>query len=329
MWNQIFNFKLDSVKDINDIVQKNVNFDLSPKNDYFIKKEEKDTILFYSPNIIEIIDFNQVNGLLDSSSENDNSELSFINCVPKIRSINSEDNDNNDDKDSSIKKVNDDQKKEKNITNNTISFKNKDDKIFKIEKALKLGRKKKNCSKKGKHDKFQRDNIIRRFKVQLMKNIHKFINNCFDVNSPKYANKISVIKKISPYYKSISKRENIKWFNSKIKDIFSQKLSNRIVTCDLDYNKKLIKKIYEKGKEQKVIKNLEKTIKEFWDIYIKDDNNIDFIGFETIKDDINKFRKSGETEEYIAKYIEIAKKYEDIFNDIIPREKKPKKDIDI
>ena len=175
----------------------------------------------------------------------------------------------------------------------------------------------------------KRDNIIRRFKVQLMKNIHKFINNCFDVNSPKYANKISVIKKISPYYKSISKRENIKWFNSKIKDIFSQKLSNRIVTCDLDYNKKLIKKIYEKGKEQKVIKNLEKTIKEFWDIYIKDDNNIDFIGFETIKDDINKFRKSGETEEYIAKYIEIAKKYEEIFNDIIPREKKPKKDIDI
>ena len=143
MWNQIFNFKLDSVKDINDIVQKNVNFDLSPKNDYFIKKEEKDTILFYSPNIIEIIDFNQINGVLDSSSENDNSELFFINCVPKIRSINSEDNDNNDDKDSTIKKVNDDQKKEKNNTNNTISFKNKDDKIFKIEKALILGRKKK------------------------------------------------------------------------------------------------------------------------------------------------------------------------------------------
>jgi len=139
MWNQIFNFKIDNVKDINDIVQKNANFDLSPKNDFFIKKEEKDTILFCSPNIIEIIDFNQVNWLLDSSSENDNSELSFINCVPKIRSINSEDNDNNDDKDSCIKKVNDDQKKEENITNNTISFKNKEDKIFKIEKALKLG----------------------------------------------------------------------------------------------------------------------------------------------------------------------------------------------
>ena len=139
MWNQIFNFKIVNVKDINDIVQKNANFDLSPKNDFFIKKEEKDTILFCSPNIIEIIDFNQVNWLLDSSSENDNSELSFINCVPKIRSINSEDNDNNDDKDSCIKKVNDDQKKEENITNNTISFKNKEDKIFKIEKALKLG----------------------------------------------------------------------------------------------------------------------------------------------------------------------------------------------
>ena len=102
-------------------------------------------------------------------------------------------------------------------------------------------------------------------------------------------------------------------------------MTNKFITCDLDYNEKLIKQIYEEGIEKKAIKNLDKTIKEYWNIYIKDDKDIDFTGFETIKDDIAKFRKSGETEEYIAKYIEIAHKYEEIFNDIVPRKKKTRK----
>ena len=45
-------------------------------------------------------------------------------------------------------------------------------KIFTIKKIMKLGRIKKNSNKRGKHDKYQRDNIIRRFKVHLMKSIY-------------------------------------------------------------------------------------------------------------------------------------------------------------
>ena len=58
-------------------------------------------------------------------------------------------------------------KKEKKNLRNTIINSNsfRKDKIFKIKKALKLGRKKKNSSKKGKHDKFQRENLIIRFKA--------------------------------------------------------------------------------------------------------------------------------------------------------------------
>ena len=317
MWNQIFNFNINNSKDINDIVQNNINFDLSPN---LIKKDEKDTNLFYSSNIIEFKDFRPINGLFEPSFGNDNLELYFINDT-KIRNINSQNNEN----DSSIENEKDKeiQKKVKDTNINSNSFRK--DKIFKIKKALKLGRKKKNSSKKGKHDKFQRDNLIRRFKAQLMKSIYNYINNCFVINNHENKNKMKIIKKIYPFYQSIEKEENIKWLNSKIKDIFSQKLTNKFITCDLDYNEKLIKKIYEEGIEKKAIKNLDKTIKEYWNIYIKDDKDIDFTGFETIKDDIVKFRKSGETEEYIAKYIEIAHKYEKIFKDIVPRKKKTRK----
>ena len=46
--------------------------------------------------------------------------------------------------------------------------------IFNIEKVLKLGRIKKGSNKKRKHNKFQKDKIIRKFKVLLMKNIFIF-----------------------------------------------------------------------------------------------------------------------------------------------------------
>jgi hypothetical protein len=140
MWNQIFNFNINNSKDINDIVQNNINFDLSPN---LIKKDEKDTNLFYSSNIIEFKDFRPINGLLEPSFENDNLELYFINDT-KIRNLNSQNNEN----DSSIENEKDKegQKKVKNTIINSNSFRK--DKIFKIKKALKLGRKKKILVKK-------------------------------------------------------------------------------------------------------------------------------------------------------------------------------------
>ena len=45
-------------------------------------------------------------------------------------------------------------------------------KIFTIKKIMKLGRIKKNSSKRGKHDKYKIDNNIRRFKVHLMKSMN-------------------------------------------------------------------------------------------------------------------------------------------------------------
>ena len=105
-----------------------------------------------------------------------------------------------------------------------------DKKIFSIKKKKKLGRIKKNSNKKGKHSKFMRDNIIRRFKVHLMKNISDYINSSFTINKMfKRHKQIKFLKKLSCYdTKLISKKDNINWLNSSVKSIFSQKISNKI-----------------------------------------------------------------------------------------------------
>jgi hypothetical protein len=190
--------------------------------------------------------------------------------------------------------------------------------IFKIEKVLKLGRIKKNSSKTGKHDKYQRDNIIRKFKAFLIRNIFNYINKSF--NSYKKYKELMGLKKISSVQtKLISKQENLLWLNSQIKDIFSQNLTAKIVSFDKDYNIKLIDKLYKEGKEEKVINILNKTIKELWIVYINDDVNKNFRGFETLKNDIDKLKKSGESEKYIELYVNVAKKFEDIFKEMNPR----------
>ena len=44
--------------------------------------------------------------------------------------------------------------------------------------------KERNNNKKEKHDKYHKDNIIRRFKVFIMKNIYTYINNFPNLSFP-------------------------------------------------------------------------------------------------------------------------------------------------
>ena len=103
---------------------------------------------------------------------------------------------------------------------------------------------------------------------------------------------------------------------------FLKKLTSKIVTCDIDYNIKLIKKIINKGKDKKVILILNKTIRQFLEVYINNDIKSEFLGFETIKHDINILRNKGETEKYIKLFINVANNFENIFNKIISRKRK-------
>lgn len=100
--------------------------------------------------------------------------------------------------------------KDKKIEHNNLipKFKLRRYKIFNIIKCIKLGRNRKLSNKKGKHDKFKKDNLIIRFKVRLLKNIYDFVNGCFLINENfNYKNKINVIKKLSSLkIKSIKKK---------------------------------------------------------------------------------------------------------------------------
>ena len=293
---------------------------LKSENDVFINNNEKKLNLFFSPNILDISTLNQMKESIDPLYDEENSQFSQLILGPNIKNIFSIE-------ESEIK-----EKETNKITKSKFIIKkqninsNNKNKIFKTKKVLKPGRIKKNSSKKGKHDKFQKDNIIRRFKVFLMRNIFNYINNSFIINTNKDENnRVNVLQRISSFNsKSISKQDNIKWLNSKIKDVFSENLK-KFICFDLDYNKKLINKIIQEGKEKKTIYILNKTIKEIWIAYINDDKNNNFIGFDTIKQDIIKLRKLGETETYINLYIKVANDFENIFNEINPRKTRRKK----
>lgn len=215
--------------------------------------------------------------------------------------------------------------KDNNNIFNDIILKKLKKKIFNIKKEIKLGRKKKSSVKKGKHDKYVTDNIIRKFKVHLLKNIFNFVNSCFLINKCKNKRKniINVIKKLSSFdIKSISKEDNLKWLDTPLKIIFSQNITTKIINCDKNYNNRLIKRIYEKGEEKEVIEILNKTIREMWNIYINNSIEKNYIGFKTLKDDLNDLKKLGETDSYIKKYEYVSKEFENIFNRIIPRKRK-------
>ena len=159
-----------------------------------------------------------------------------------------------------------------------------------------------------------------------MKNIFNYINSCFLINKNKEPrNHIKVIKNISYLnYNLISKDNNLIWFNTKIKDIFSQNISCRFTNFESNHNKNLINRIYKKREEKKVINIMEKTIKDMWILYIKETKDNNYLGFKTLKDDINDFKKNGETEEFIKKYKNVSIEFEKIFNSIKTRKKKKK-----
>ena len=209
--------------------------------------------------------------------------------------------------------------KRKRPKQSSIGSNDKNKHIFSIKKVLKLGRKKKTSIKKGKHDKNKRDNIIRKFKVHLIQNIYEYINSLFKINN-RCIRFRKIIKKVSSQNtKLISKKDNIQWLNSSVKNIFSQNITTKYSTYNSDYNKKMIDLIYKENEEIEVINILNKTIRDMWLVYINDDAEKSYNGFSTLKDDIKKLREMGESESYIKRYISVANKFEDIFDGIISR----------
>ena len=203
----------------------------------------------------------------------------------------------------------------------TVSILPKKEKIFEIHKInKKIGRIKKNSGYIGKHNKLSEDNVIRKIKRRFLENVRIYINKEYKKYYMK--NKISMnnnwLKKISPKcYGQIKKLDNIKWFNSKIYEVFSENLSLRYSSHSLDSNKKNIQRLLLSNESNSVKDILNTKVEVLFSKYI---GNVKIEGFKTLKDDIKEIEKQMKESEqedinkYLKKYEDTAKNMKDIFD---------------
>ena len=218
------------------------------------------------------------------------------------------------------------------IKQETATNLTKKKKIFEIYKMNKrIGRIKKNSGYIGKHNKLSEDNVIRKIKRRFLENVRIYINKEYKKYYLK--KKINVdnnnwIKKISPkFYGQIKKIDNIKWFNSKIFEVFSENLSLRYSSHSLDSNKQNILKFLSSN-ESSTLKDILNTKVEI--LFSKYIENVKIEGFKTLNDDIKELEKqmkdSGQDNivKYLKKYEDTAKNLKYIFNKKIERKLKTK-----
>ena len=202
----------------------------------------------------------------------------------------------------------------------------KNNRIFNIVKIMrksnKKGRHYKNAIKNHYcryHDKFKEDNIIKKIKTSFTKKTLNYINKEYGIylNKHKIRKIERLIRKITPSNSvRIKKENNLKWFDSKLKDIFSQTISSKYSKYNGDYNKKQIEKIYKEDEAKNVIGILDKKVRDMYSIYSK---NIKLEGFETLEDDLKNQRElmkannEEEIDKYLKKFKNTAQNLENIF----------------
>ena len=193
-------------------------------------------------------------------------------------------------------------------------------KIFDITKVNKrLGRLKKNSNIKGKHNKLAEDNIIRKIKGRFTENLRLYINEEYKnyrTKKKKVTNRKNWLRKINPKLsRTIKRTDNIKWFNLKLYELFSDNLSTKYTTHNIDSNKQKIKNFISLNESNRLKDILNTTIDGLYSRYI---SNQSIDEFKTLSDDLRDLeklmKKSGQDNinEYINKYENIALNLKDI-----------------
>ena len=167
-------------------------------------------------------------------------------------------------------------------------------------------RKKENNLPKTHNDKFRLDNVIQKIKRKFTYSLRKSINtlyNKYRIN--RNLKPISLLQKIKPIFANIgSYKETLQYMQKTVKDMFSEELSDKIYKSDKNYNKIMIDKICEENEAKEVIKILNLTLKEMYDVYIGINNEINIPGFGLIYDKIEIIKN--ESAEYAERYSDIA-----------------------
>ena len=171
-------------------------------------------------------------------------------------------------------------------------FRNLKDTNFIKEKKT-PGRKKKNSGEVGVHNKFSKDNMMRKLKNKVMESARKLINKIIKNEANTEFKNFKEIRKIEGIY---SQELNIKfnfWFYfQKLKEIFQFKMSSKYSKGDLNSNNRLINKIYsieKKDKFPKTIQLLEMPFHQYYhDIFLGEKKN--WYLYYDIKEKENKFQ---------------------------------------
>lgn len=285
-------------------------------------------IMYEQPNI----DFYEENYFkeeqLSNSNLNDLDFDFFVNNEPK--NIPKKENGNNISKEKTNYQTQ--LKKQTEIDLNSVA-KPKNEKIFNIMKEKKkkvdMGRIKNENKNKiyGLHDKYSEDNIIRKIKASFIEKNMNLLNKEYKdhLNFNNIKKKIRLIRRILPTEsRKIKKEENIKFFNSQLKEIFATPISTKYSKYGSDYNIRNIDELYKENKAKNVINILEKQISEMYYIYC---NDIKVDGFETLQDDLRNLEfelreeeiemtpeKEKEIKNYLEKYKYIARNLIKIFD---------------
>ena len=215
------------------------------------------------------------NDSLDFGKQKEESQKTFLSKKIKINDLVYNNNDiiiNEKDylfKDNNSNKILENINVRNNICNKGINLiENEEEKVIgdnnKIKNNKKCGRKtkiEKINGKKGKHTKNNQDNIIRKIKSFFGKSLYLFIKRIFII-------KTDLLKLEIDINKNLKKDFNLKLFNSTLKNIYMEsKISEHYSIKKVETNEELIKKIYNENKEIEVIKILNLTYIEVFQIF--------------------------------------------------------------
>ena len=202
-------------------------------------------------------------------------------------------------------------------------------KIFEIRKVKKKGRKKKYeiVYKDKIHTKLNKDNIITKIKRNVYNHCLKFVNLLLSKSKNYKLKGIKLHKNNNSIIIASKKEENLYLLDLPIKEILSNKLSNKYIYLHEDYNKDKINYILRQN-DIELNDVLNKTFREMLYLYCQDNANDTtiFKDFKRLNDDLETFIKENEDEDededYINEYKKITLEFEDVINSIFPRRKR-------
>ena len=210
------------------------------------------------------------------------------------------------------------------------------DKKYKIPSEIKIkknpGRKKKNSGEIGIHNKFSKDNMMRKLKNKVMESARKLLNKMIKVESGEDFKDFGEMRKIQGLFcQELNIKFNYWFYFQKLKTFFQFKMSSKYSKGDVNSNHILIAKIYSEknvNKFPKTIKLLDTMFYQYYhDIFLGEKNwteEYDITPEENIYQ-INNilFKNKNDLNEEDLKYAEkmqkLARKYELFFLKKNPR----------